>query len=607
MSSEENEASQAMPEGAGERERRQRATRARILLALIVLLVTTWGSCDSPTRPDLVSPTVRITRPADGDTLLGPVVLQAEATDDRAVERVTFFVDSTILGQETAVPYELLWDVVPWADDRSHRILASASDASGNVGYSDTVAVVVSEDAIPRPLLVYPADGRYFVYTSAVHFRWHPLREVAAYGIEVASRPDFSELEFVQEAADTTTSWFAPPCGHFFWRVRARDAAGEWGVWSSVWDFTHGGGCVTFAKTFGGTADDEARDVIVDDDGGFVIVGYTDSYAATNRDVWLIKTDEAGEEVWSRTLLPGLRRTGNAVRKCRDGGFIVAATSQWEEWADGGWQPRWTAWLVKTNATGVVEWSRPDPEGEDWNTDARSICETEDGGYVFVGRASERRGQDRLLVVKADALGVEQWRRRFDEDTAVGRSVEPTSDGGLLIAGNVWGDPDDPASVAGWLLRTDSAGDTLWTRRFNGAGQSVATCVRQTRDQGCIFTGWTMADTWLVRTVPNGVEEWSRIFVGTYDDKGFGVEETHDGGYVITGEDGGVLFLIRTHSDGTEEWNRRFPAPRAGVGYAVHQTPDAGYVVAGGIDTDGPNGYDVWLIKTNPIGEVPLD
>ena len=54
-------------------------------------------------------------------------------------------------------------------------------------------------------------------------------------------------------------------------------------------------------STFGGSNDDVARDVLQTNDGGFVLVGYTQSFGAGNADVFLVKTDAQGNEQWSQT------------------------------------------------------------------------------------------------------------------------------------------------------------------------------------------------------------------------------------------------------------------------------------------------------------------
>ena len=99
--------------------------------------VTLAGSSD--TTP----PTVSLTSPAAGSTLSGTVSLTASASDNVAVSRVDFYVDGTLVGQDTASPYSHSWDSSTVADG-THSLSARAYDAAGNQGSSTSVGVTVS-------------------------------------------------------------------------------------------------------------------------------------------------------------------------------------------------------------------------------------------------------------------------------------------------------------------------------------------------------------------------------------------------------------------------------------------------------------------------------
>ena len=51
---------------------------------------------------------------------------------------------------------------------------------------------------------------------------------------------------------------------------------------------------VVWDHTYGGAKWDSARSIVALADGGFAVAGYTESKGAGNRDMWVLRLDEAG-------------------------------------------------------------------------------------------------------------------------------------------------------------------------------------------------------------------------------------------------------------------------------------------------------------------------
>lgn len=210
----------------------------------------------------------------------------------------------------------------------------------------------------------------------------------------------------------------------------------------------------TWSKTFGGAGWDYADFVLQDDDGGYVVAGRTASFGAGGSDAWLIKTDENGNEIWNKTY--GGRDSDYAavVRKTGDGGYIFAGSTR--SFGAG----RWDIWVVRTDAGGNEIWNET-YGGEEWDI-ATCLQATTDGGYVVAGQTeSAGAGDFDIILVKIDADGFQDWSRTFggrDSDEAY--AVHEVSDGGFIIGGNTESLQLDSAEP--WLIRTDADGQELW-------------------------------------------------------------------------------------------------------------------------------------------------
>jgi predicted secreted protein len=64
---------------------------------------------------------------------------------------------------------------------------------------------------------------------------------------------------------------------------------------------TDSNGNMQWNKTYGGTGDDEAAALVQTTDGGYALAGYTNSFGAGGYDFWLVKTDSNGNMQWNKT------------------------------------------------------------------------------------------------------------------------------------------------------------------------------------------------------------------------------------------------------------------------------------------------------------------
>jgi hypothetical protein len=240
-------------------------------------------------------------------------------------------------------------------------------------------------------------------------------------------------------------------------------------------------------------------------------------------------------------------------------------------------------------------WTRTFGSSQD---EGHSVQQTSDGGYIVTGwTASIGAGGSDVWLIKTDASGDTIWTRTFGgSGMDKGRSVQQTTDGGYVVAGNTAS--FGAGGFGFWLIKTDSSGDTIWTKTFGGRGSDsdYGHSVQQTSDGGYVVTGDNGFGVWLIKTDASGDTLWTRIFVG--GGVGYSVQQTSDGGYIVAGETGSSVWLIKTDAWGDTLWTRTFGGNDSDCGHSVQQTTDGGYIVAGVTSSVGAGFYNVWLIKT---------
>jgi len=212
-------------------------------------------------------------------------------------------------------------------------------------------------------------------------------------------------------------------------------------------------GNVEWQKTYGGSGDDVANSIQQTSDGGYIVAGYTSSFGAGNRDVWVLKLDADGSVAWQKTYGGLDEDLANSIQQTLDGGYIVAGRTKS---FGAGYQD---FWVLKLDTDGSVAWQKTyGGPNSDW---AYSIRQTSDGGFIVAGGTYSfgAGGQD-IWVLKLNVDGTVAWQKTYvgiDEEWAM--SIEQTSDGGYIAAGTTYS--FGAGNWDSWVLKLDSNGNIL--------------------------------------------------------------------------------------------------------------------------------------------------
>lgn len=357
-----------------------------------------------------------------------------------------------------------------------------------------------------------------------------------------------------------------------------------------------------WTKVYGGIYDDISYRMDATSDGGYIIAGETKSFG-TNGDAWLVKIDSRGDTLWTRTFGDFYWDRFTDVQETNDGGYIATGVITTHA-------PDYDVLLVKVKANGDTGWIRT--YGDSLLYDGGvAVRQTVDGGYIIAGGMYLATGDKQYLLVRTDSLGDTLWTKIFGgPGYDFFNSVEQTSEGGYIATGKI--DGGNVSSPNIYLAKFNSDGDTLWTKSYGGIAEENSFVVQQTSDKGYIICGYTRsygaggADVYLIRTDSLGDTLWTKTYGGADDDYGGYTLHQATSGFVLTGwtrsfgSGGFDIWLLKTNSNGDTLWTKTYGGLSDDYGRSVQPTPDGGYIIAGETNSFGAGRYDLYLVRTKP-------
>ncbi|MBC8046024.1 MAG: T9SS type A sorting domain-containing protein, partial [Fimbriimonadaceae bacterium] len=366
---------------------------------------------------------------------------------------------------------------------------------------------------------------------------------------------------------------------------------------------------------------------------------------------------QAPDIEWQNTIGSNNYDFLNAIGQTSDGGYImggysIGAISGDKTEGEIGVDDYW---IVKINAAGTVEWENTIGG---YNYDKfYSIEETPDGGYIIGGHSLSGGGADKsegnmfgydYWVVKVSAIGVVEW------DNTIGGTgndmlynVQPTSDGGYILAGNtdsgISGDKTEArvGNTDYWVIKLDEDGNIVWQNDIGGVMFDYLFSAYETADGGYILGGYSTSgisgdkteanigfnDYWIVKLDEDGLVEWDNTIGGTGTEYLYSLIPTADGGYIAAGiSDSGIsgdkteassgndYWIVKLDEDGNITWQNTIGGSGSDLLFVnpVDQTADGGYILGGysqsgisGDKTEANTGsWDNWILKLDDTGNI---
>ncbi len=390
-------------------------------------------------------------------------------------------------------------------------------------------------------------------------------------------------------------------------------------------------GELEWVRSYGGSGEDTGRSIIRTQDGGYAIFGFSNSTdgdlagktTAVN-DYWLLRIDEEGEVLWSKTYGGSRDDQGQSIIQTADGGYAITGYAMSGDGDSSNNEGFHDNWILRLDSKGNILWERSFGfSGHDHSYD---IIQTADGGFFFVGFLditsarsdgydekaipSTRHGVGEFWGTKIDGNGNLQWRRYFggtNNDRAY--SVVPAWDGGYIMAGASESNDFDISNARGsydfWILKISEEGQMIWERSYGGSGVDIAYDISLTNDGAYVVAGHSFSsdndisnpigesDVWMIKIDKQGELMWEKSIGGTASELARSIQPASRGGYIISGNSKSIdgdssenfgendMWVLRTDDNGQVLWQQSFGGQGLDFAFDAVENPNKSVVLIG--------------------------
>jgi len=394
---------------------------------------------------------------------------------------------------------------------------------------------------------------------------------------------------------------------------------------------------IEWQRCFGTANGEEYAQAVPLTDGGFLLVGST-SGGPTGWNGLVIRTDETGNTLWSRTYGGSMEDKLRGAVAMPGGGFMLLGFTTSNNGDVSGNHGQGDVWLVRINSEGSITWQKC-IGGPGYETSNQLILSN--GGDLLISCTARGAGDDvpnaygnaDAWLIRADTLGTVLWSSVFGGSSDdLGGTITEVEDHIIYCNATRSADGQVEESFGNWdiwVLRINGSGELQNTWSFGGS-ESDGAFIVPSQNGGFLLIGSTesndgmitappiggTSDIWLCWLDSNlsivqqmrlgGLGSDSPTEVLRMPDDGWliGATVSSDGGDV-TGYNGGFydIWAVRLDAQGVIQWQRTFGGSSDDRGGRLTRSADGGVLMLGiSNSSDGDvtslfPGYDIWAVK----------
>lgn len=367
-----------------------------------------------------------------------------------------------------------------------------------------------------------------------------------------------------------------------------------------------------FQKVSGSTANDRNYHLTAMQDGGFVSTGYTNAVTGNLTDAFLVKYNRFGVVEWAKTYGDTGDETMWDVINTQSNHIVGVGYSS------SLGLPVSAGVISKTDNTGNIVWSKG-LFHLGGTTNLYRVIETSNGELLAAGLTVTNNQED-FFICKFNANGVLLWTKVYgtpQDDEFMG--ICETSDGNYLFAG-LTSDANGNGSSEFAAMKTDTAGNLIWLKRYGGSGGDRLNSVLEVNN-AYYFLGWSPegaignADFTIMKTDTAGVVDWTRAYGSPLADRAYNFmyDSTSNalmvGGYTDYSDPNSNnrnTVLMSVALNGNMNWAKSYGLSQTDGHWptGLARNNDKGYYLLASTNSTGPGNYSFYLIKTDEDGNT---
>lgn len=383
---------------------------------------------------------------------------------------------------------------------------------------------------------------------------------------------------------------------------------------------------VQFVKTFGGSKNDVAHSVVATQNGGYAVLGYSQSNdgdvkSANNKgfDFWLLKFSSDDVLEWEKTFGGAKDDRGYSIINTKDNGFLLTGFSKSNDGDLTNNEGFEDVWVLKIDASGTIQWSKT--FGFLGTDKGFTAIQTSDNGFLIGGvldvTASNGQGNSKSVrrhaggdywVLKLSKSGAKEWSKYYGgtfTDTLYG--IQETNTNEFILVGSSDSKDVDINNNKGtydfWVIKISSVGNLIWEKSYGGSEIDEARAIIKANDGNFVIIGDTRssdkditknnggADCWMLKINTKGTIMWQQNFGGSSFDVARSIKKSTDG-FLIAGSSRSTdnnfinkgendAWVILTTTNGDKKWQVTVGGSKVDFLYDAVQLNDDSIIAVG--------------------------